>query len=470
MPGGPRADALAVPPPADPPRPATGPAPRWVPDGTDVGPGARTTWLPSADGVPLQPPPAGTWSPGGTARQVPDRPAPLTPEWRPDPWEPDVLRPEPWQPVASPSPPRRRPLRTRLGTILAAGALGVVLVTTVLPRMLGDTAPRWFGSVAQAPEPTAELLALVDTMPLTPAGRDLLLASGPELLDAEQFAGRCDRGQAVVRADGAVGCYVAGGPLSAARIVVYRPADERLRGFAVETLAHELLHAAWDELDRSEQETAETVLDRVVAGIDPADDLHAQLAGSVGPNPGNRATEMFAYVGTQVWQVGGLDPALEGLYARYVSDREALVAVHTALQALLGTLVGEVESAQSALAAQRAELEREKHEVAAVAAQLAEYRAVIEAQEAELAALPPGDRSRRQLAWTWRDGTPLPMAAADRTLAEARRLLVRDEADLAARQARLGPAEEALAAQRTAAETLRTDVQALLDQLDPGAR
>lgn len=42
-----------------------------------------------------------------------------------------------------------------------------------------------------------------------------------------------------------------------------------------------------------------------------------------------RVELLFAYVGTQIGREGGLEPQLEEVYARFISDRSALVAVHT---------------------------------------------------------------------------------------------------------------------------------------------
>lgn len=382
---------------------------------------------------------------------------------------PPAGQPWAWQ---EPAPPPRRSLLSRLAVVLALAVLAWWGVTTALPGVLREAdAPFLDGIVAgRVPDPTPEVAALAGEMFLTERGRDLLYSSRPELLDLAQFAGRCDRaGSGASGAGAAVGCYhrETGGLEVGGRIVVYVPADPRARGFVVETAAHELLHAAWNELTPDEQAAATTALAAEVAALDPTDDLHDQLAASVGEDPANRPTEMFAYIGTQVWGVDGLDPRLEALYGRYVADRAALVAVHTTFSAQLDAMAAEVTAAQQALAQRQYDHSLATAQLDADTRTLAQYRATIEAEEARLAALPASQRSRALLSWTWRDGTPLPEAPAEELLADARALLARDEAELATRGAALEPVPAELAAEQARVDALRADLEALYAQLDP---
>ncbi len=371
------------------------------------------------------------------------------------------------------APRRRRRLWLRLVDVLIAAALGWWLVTGVLPGVLRNVDVPWLDSIVmgRVPEPTTEVAALADDMLLTDHGRDLFYVARPTLLGADEFAGRCDRASLAVRADGPVACYTSTGrTLLASRpsIVLYVPADPRLRGFVVESAAHELLHAGWDDLTDTERASATPLLEAVVAGLDPQDGLHAQLAGSVGADPSSRGTELFAYVGTQVLPPGGLDPMLEALYAQFIRDRGGLVAVHTGFESMLAAMADDVDAAQSALDARSVEHQAATAAQASDVASLALYRSEIERQEAYLAGLSAAQQSRWRLSWTWRDGTVLPMAPAARTLADARDLLVRDEAALTAQAVALEAAAADLALEQTRVDGLRRDLDGLWAQLDPG--
>ncbi|WP_449385845.1 hypothetical protein [Cellulomonas soli] len=298
----------------------------------------------------------------------------------------------------------------------------------------------------------------------TRAGR-LFYATQPRLLDAAAFQGSCTQGQSStgLRSDGAVGCY---DPADGS-IVIYRPADARLQGFVVETAGHETLHVAWEQLTSDERDTLTPLLEAQVAALAADDPVHEQIAGSVGTHPENRPTELFAYVGTQVWRDGGLDPQLEAVYARFVTDRSALVAVHTAWKGMLDQLAADIDAASQALVDQEYANASARAQLDADTSAVASYRQKYDAKRAEVDAMSADDRALLQLSWVWWDGTELPMRAADETLGDAADLLARDEAALADRTAALATAEASAAAERTRVEGLVTDVNALQAQLDP---
>jgi len=82
--------------------------------------------------------------------------------------------------------------------------------------------------------------------------------------------------------------------------------------------------------------------------------------------------------------------------------------------------------------------------------------------------MPDDQRNTLRLSWAWWDGTELPVAPAEQTLALAGDLLARDHADLAAHEAALHNAEEMAAAERARIEAILADLQALESQVVPG--
>ncbi|GIG20793.1 hypothetical protein Cch01nite_15170 [Cellulomonas chitinilytica] len=378
-----------------------------------------------------------------------------------------------WTPAV---PARRRgsrPVVPVLALVLLVGFGCTWWLTDGLSRApagVVDAAESVFGvqlspGLRPVPPPTAEVVALAGEAHLTDEGRELLYGARPELLGAAAFAGRCDDGHAAgaVAHDGAVGCYKPGDE----SIVVYVPADARLHGFVVETVAHETLHAAWNRLSPADQMVVTPLLEAEVAALAPDDPMRAQIDGSVGTHLESRPTELFAYVGTQLWRDGGLAPALEAVYARFVVDRAALVAVHTGFLSQLDTMRTDIEAAYRTLvdSEQANALSRAQYD--ADAAAVADYRAEYQAKAAEVAAMPEERRARLRLSWRWWDGTDLPMAPAEQTLATAADLLARDDAELPAREAAVGAAEAAAAAERARLDGLTADFDTLQAQLDP---
>ncbi|HEY3436404.1 MAG TPA: hypothetical protein VGK35_01835 [Actinotalea sp.] len=318
-------------------------------------------------------------------------------------------------------------------------------------------------------EPSAEVVALADAAHLSEEGRQLLYAAHPEILDATAFAGRCDDGEAPgsTPADGPVGCFLQSG--GSASIVLYEPADPRLHGYVVESAAHETLHAAWTRLGRAERDRLLPPLEAEVAALPADDPLRVQIAGSVGSHPENRPTELFAYVGTEIWRAGGLGSTLEDAYARFVTDRAALVAVKDSWMAVLDDAAATVQSASQELANQQSANAMARAQLTGDTAAVAHYRQAYEAKAAEVAALPAQQRRLLELSWVWWDGTDLPMAPAAQTLSAAADLLARDDAALAARGSALAVEEADVASEEVRVQSLMTDLQALRSQLYPAA-
>lgn len=411
-------------PPDDLPRSPSGRTPQWVIDGVVGGTTATPGWLPSAPTIP---------------------------------------------PPAPPQPERRRNGKARLvvvlvlvlgGWWLASGAPGLpVTGGGPLAAQPSQVPP------ASVPVPSAEVVGLADAAYLSAEGRELFYATRPELLDAASFAGRCDDAQAArpVPAGSTVGCYRS----ATDSILVYVPADARLHGFVVETAAHELLHAAWERLTSAEQAAITPILEAEVAALAGDDPIHEQIAGSVGDHAENRPTELFAYVGTQVWREGGLDPSLEQVYGRLVDDRAALVAVHTGWVAMLDEMAAALTASFQALADQEAVNALARAQYEADVASAAGAREKYESWVADARTMSVEERERTQMSWTWWDGTPFPAAPIDEALAEAAVMVQRDEAALPDRALALQAAEDAAAAERARLEGLVADLEVLQAQMDP---
>ena len=368
-------------------------------------------------------------------------------------------------------PHRRRtwPAAALLVGVAIAGSWWLTNSTPGLPPALTgllDALPGVEAVDGQAfPPPTAEVVALADAAHLSDEGREIFYRTEPQVLDAAAFAGRCTDGHAahpLARGE-AVGCYDG----ATGTIVLYAPADPRLFGFVVETAAHEALHAAWERLTDAEKAWVLPLLETEVASVPADGEIHAQITGSVGVNPENRPTELFAYVGTQLWRDGGLDPQLEEVYVRFVADRAALVAVHIGWQGMLDAMSADLQAASTALSTQLTTNAQSRAQLEADRSSVAYYDESYRDKVAEVDAMSADQRQRLRLSWVWWDGTELPMAAASETLASAAALLARDAADLSAREVTLAAAEATAATESTRVDGLLADLQALQAQLVP---
>ncbi|HEY3546681.1 MAG TPA: hypothetical protein VGK17_11420 [Propionicimonas sp.] len=323
------------------------------------------------------------------------------------------------------------------------------------------------GAFGPAQAPAADIVALADAAHMSTKGRELFYGTQPVVLDAADFAGRCDRG---AHATGpgdivTVGCY----DEATNSIILYGPPDPRLYPSTVETAAHEMLHAAWAGLTDIEQGVLTPLMEAEVAALPADDPIHAQITSSVGDDPQSRPSELFAYVGTQVWHDAGLPPTLEVAYARVIDDRRALVALHTGLDTMFETMSAQIQAASEALTAAETAYAQDRAQYNADAAAVESYRKALHDKVAEVAAMPAAKATRLQLAWVWWDGTDLPMAPASTTLAAAQSLLDRDDAALPAREADLAARAAATGTEGARLNALIADLTVLESQITPGA-
>ncbi|MCG2801426.1 MAG: SprT-like domain-containing protein [Cellulomonas sp.] len=372
--------------------------------------------------------------------------------------------------LAGPPQPRRRSGRVRRVALVLVLLVGLATVASVyggdrIEALSARIAAAARGGAPLAP-PSAEVVALADDAHLSDEGRSVLYAASPQVLDAADFVGRCTQAEWRIRAGTAVGCYLG----AEGSIVLYRPADPRLHPFVVETAAHEMLHAAYAGLTAADQALIGPLLEAELATL-PADaQVRSQIDSSVGSHPENRETELFAYLGTQDPGTGGaLAPELEAVYARFIADRQALVAVHAGWTSMLSTMATDVHASMGALqtrmdgAAQvRAQLDADVRQVDAAQAELDAWTATYAATAAD-------ERAGRRLSITWWDGTVLPMAPADQTLAAASGLLARDRQAIADRRTAADAEDAAVEAERARVVALDADLVELNAELAPSA-
>ncbi len=235
--------------------------------------------------------------------------------------------------------------------------VGVVTLLAVSVALSWSTGP-WATA-----SPPADVMALADEATMTETGKDVFFDNDPRLLDADDFPGQCPAH--------AAGCY---NP-AVGTIVVYQPADERLHGWVITATTHEMLHAAYDSLSPDDRDGIGALLASAAAALSPDDPVVAQIDASVGSREEHRATEQFAYLGTQVPH---LDPRLEQVYARFLNDRQVVVGSYTATRTLLSDMVVRLATQEQILASMEAE---------GSASAIATQRAVVESLSADLALL-----------------------------------------------------------------------------------
>ena len=103
-------------------------------------------------------------------------------------------------------------------------------------------------------EPTAEMAKLKDDLNLTSRASIILAATHPTIKDREEFNRACTSSNSTVAI---LGCY------DGQYIYIYNIDNAELAGIKQSTLAHELLHAAWDRMSTPDRTKLEPDLESI---------------------------------------------------------------------------------------------------------------------------------------------------------------------------------------------------------------
>ncbi len=166
--------------------------------------------------------------------------------------------------------------------------------------------------------PTSEMTALSDRVSFTDKGKFVFYATQPQLDGSSTFNDKCNMHE---QNAAILGCY------SDDRIYLYNISDERLNGIKEVTAAHEMLHAAYQRMSANEKTEINRLIEDEYAKLKNDKDLADRMAFYARTEPGERDNELHSIIGTEVSSVSS---ALESHYAKYLSNRSAIVAYYQA--------------------------------------------------------------------------------------------------------------------------------------------
>lgn len=203
---------------------------------------------------------------------------------------------------------------SKRGSVASFGLLivGVVVLGAVLFRQqIIDQYRFWRFSPSQQISSLSERAGMSDT------GRFYFYVTHPRLKPAGQFNDDCRRTE---KNNPILGCYQQG----ADTIHIYDVTDLELDGIKEVTAAHEMLHAVYSRLSESEKRRLEPLLEQAyVANRDAK--FEERMAYYDRAQPGSRHDELHSIVATEF---SSLTEGLEQHYARYFTDRQAVVRLH----------------------------------------------------------------------------------------------------------------------------------------------
>lgn len=216
--------------------------------------------------------------------------------------------------------------------------------------------------------PPAEVSRLADATTMTPDARRLFYVYKPTLDNKASFNAHCSNSEQTI----VLGCYI-----EHQGIYLYNISDERLDGVIEVTAAHEMLHAAYDRLSQKERQRVDGLTAQVAESISD-ERLNSTIENYRKKDPNVVPNELHSILATEIRQ---LPPDLEAYYARYFTNRKAIIdladrykqafteredqvkaidAQLAALKSQIDALNGELEAQQSSLKSRHDDLQQKR--------------------------------------------------------------------------------------------------------------
>ncbi|HSW92329.1 MAG TPA: hypothetical protein VLH14_00445, partial [Patescibacteria group bacterium] len=164
--------------------------------------------------------------------------------------------------------------------------------------------------------PNTDITGVDSRINLTTRGRQIFYATTPIIEDRDAFNTDCE---SVERTAAILGCYVRD------RIYLYNIQGSELDGALEVTAAHEMLHAAYARLNIFEQASVNKMINAEYAKIKDEPDIKQEMQYYAQAEPGEELNELHSIIGTTIKD---LPADLEQYYARYFTNRAAIVAMN----------------------------------------------------------------------------------------------------------------------------------------------
>ena len=224
---------------------------------------------------------------------------------------------------ALPSTRRRRGWLTRiLPTVLALVLVAAGVLAFLGFQRLVDQYTVWNF------RPSAAVSTLIGSSQLTDEGRFIFLASKPVIESSTTFASSCANNK---EGSGILGCYL---PRNRS-IHLFAVTEPRLLGLTDVVAAHEMLHAVWDRLSTAEQQQLVPLLENEATKLAKNAAFQARLDFYAKNEPGQRDNELHSIIGTEIASIA---PELETHFAKWIGDRQGLVALQVKTNAVFNDL------------------------------------------------------------------------------------------------------------------------------------
>jgi hypothetical protein len=192
--------------------------------------------------------------------------------------------------------------------------------------------------------PSSTIATIDSRIDLTTRGQQIFYATTPTVEERDAFNTDC---QSVERTAAILGCYVRD------RIFLYNIQSTELDGALEVTAAHEMLHAAYARLNVFEQSRVDAMINAEYAKIKDNPDIKQEMQYYAQAEPGEEVNELHSIIGTTIKD---LPADLEQYYARYFTDRAAIVAMNAKYTAVFDEVNQQALTLQARITGEAADI------------------------------------------------------------------------------------------------------------------
>jgi hypothetical protein len=231
-----------------------------------------------------------------------------------------------------------------------------------------------------ASSPEIERLAIDTSM--TPKAQQLFYRQDPKIEPKTSFHDLCRRVSKTSDKTVLLGCFSSNGYQG--NIYIQQVTDPRLAGTMEVAAAHEMLHAAYQDLREFERTQLIPKLQQAAKRVkDPR--LLSVLERYEKGRPDIYVNELHSHLGTEVGNLG--DPDLEKYYLRYFGDRQQVVTLAQRSQKTLNELEAQAEELKPEIDALEASLKQQSEALKQLANELDSLAESLQQMKADLLAL-----------------------------------------------------------------------------------
>lgn len=221
---------------------------------------------------------------------------------------------------------------------------------------------------ARGYEPTSAVAQLVADTTMTPYAERLFYANRPLIEGKQEFNGHCtDPSEQVA----VLGCFT-GNRLG---IYLYDVTDERLGGIEHVTAAHEMLHQAYQRLDRAEKTRINGLLQEY-HDLKASQRLKDKITSYKHSAPDQLQNEMHSIFATEA---ADLPAELEEYYKQYFVSRQQVLALHQKYQAEFDQRLAQISDYDAQLTNLKIQIEANKSSLDSREQELNQRRAQLDA-------------------------------------------------------------------------------------------